>query len=218
VKFAFVQIARSRTNAKFVTSAIPALENTQKVNALMVGLNQIIDILYSRLVIDYMIEQIKLFPDGEQKNVRLYVEHDTTVDNWIREYHYLHSVPAGAILRFCFKNASEEILGCMMWGRPTSRKINQKNILELTRMYFVDDTEAFIESKCLSMARKYIRKHCPNVKGLIAYSSTGAGHEGIVYQADNWYALGGQKGGNWENREHRINRDLSTKIRWTRSP
>ena len=40
-----------------------------------------IDILYSRLVIDYMIEQIKLFPDGEQKNVRLYVEHDTTVDN-----------------------------------------------------------------------------------------------------------------------------------------
>lgn len=193
MKFAFVQIARSRTNAKFVTSVIPALENTQKVNALMVGLNQIIDILYSRLVIDYMIEQIKLFPDGEQKNVRLYVEHDTTVDNWIREYHYLHSVPAGAILRFCFKNASEEILGCMMWGRPTSRKINQKNILELTRMYFVDDTEAFIESKCLSMARKYIRKHCPNVKGLIAYSSTGAGHEGIVYQADNWYALGGQK-------------------------
>ena len=44
MKFAFVQIARSRTNAKFVTSAIPALENTQKVNALMVGLNQIIDI------------------------------------------------------------------------------------------------------------------------------------------------------------------------------
>lgn len=118
-------------NAKFVTSAIPALENTQKVNALMVGLNQIIDILYSRLVIDYMIEQIKLFPDGEQKNVRLYVEHDTTVDNWIREYHYLHSVPAGAILRFCFKNASEEILGCMMWGRPTSRKINQKKYFRI---------------------------------------------------------------------------------------
>ena len=44
MKFAFVQIARSRMNAKFVTSAIPALENTQKVNALMVGLNQIIDI------------------------------------------------------------------------------------------------------------------------------------------------------------------------------
>ena len=85
MKFAFVQIARSRTNAKFVTSAIPALENTQKVNALMVCLFQTINILYSRLVIDYMIEQIKLFPDGEQKNVRLYVEHDTTVDNWIRE-------------------------------------------------------------------------------------------------------------------------------------
>jgi len=48
VKFAFVQIARSRTNAKFVTSAIPALENTQKVNALMVGLNQIIEIFLKK--------------------------------------------------------------------------------------------------------------------------------------------------------------------------
>lgn len=37
----FVRIAENRTNAKSVTSAIPALENTQKVNVLMVGLNQI---------------------------------------------------------------------------------------------------------------------------------------------------------------------------------
>lgn len=165
-----------------------------------------------------MIEQIKLFPDAEHKNIRLYEEHDTTVDKWIIEHHYLHSVPAGAIIRLCFKDNSERVVGCMMWGRPSSRKLDQVEILELTRMCFLDDTEQFIESKCLGMARKHIRKHYSRVKGLIAYSSTGQGHEGIIYMADNWYQLGGSKGGSWENRENRVNRDLSLKIRWTRSP
>lgn len=73
----------------------------------------------------------------------------------------------------------------MMWGRPISRKLDQVEILELTRMCFLDDTESFVESKCLSMARKHIRKHYNGVKGLIAYSSTGQGHEGIIYKADN---------------------------------
>ena len=85
-------------------------------------------------------------------------------------------------------------------------------------MCFVDDTSPFVESKSLGMARKHIRKHYGNVKGLIAYSSTGYGHEGTIYRADNWYALGGSAGGSWENRENRTNRDLSQKIRWTRSP
>lgn len=44
VLYVFVLIARSRMNAKFVTSVIPALENMRKVNVLMVGLNQIIRI------------------------------------------------------------------------------------------------------------------------------------------------------------------------------
>ena len=46
-----------------------------------------------------MIEQARIFADGERKGIRLYVEHDTSVDDWIREKHYLHSTPAGAILR-----------------------------------------------------------------------------------------------------------------------
>lgn len=165
-----------------------------------------------------MINQMKLFPDSEHKNIKLYVEKDTSIDKWICEHHYLHSTPAGAVLRLCFENSEGKLIGGMMWGRPVSRKIDQYGIMELTRMCFIDDTEPYIESKCLGMARKYIRKYYPQIKGLIAYSSTGAGHEGIIYKADNWYALGGSKGGNWENRENRINRDISQKVRWTRSP
>ncbi len=160
----------------------------------------------------------KSFPDASHKGVYLYVEHNVSVDEWLKTHHYLHSAPAGAVIRLCFKNRMGDVLGCMMWGRPTSRKIDQNKILELTRMCFVDDTPRFIESQCLAMARKHIRKHYQQVKGLIAYSSLGAGHDGIIYQADNWYPLGGSKGGSRENREGRKNRDLSQKIRWTRSP
>jgi len=164
------------------------------------------------------IDQLQLLPQTEQRDVMLCIEHDTTVDDWIKANHYLHSVPAGAILRMCFKDRQQSVLGCMMWGRPSSRKIDQEKILELTRMCFIDETQRFIESRCLAMARKYIRKHHSATMGLIAYSSTGAGHEGIIYQADNWYHLGGSSGGSWESRDNRTDRDLSQKIRWTRSP
>lgn len=165
-----------------------------------------------------MIEQARIFADLEHKDIRLYVEHDISVDEWIRKNHYLHSVPAGAIIRLCIKDKAQHVVGCMMWGRPSSRKIDQYAILELTRMCFIDNTPPFIESQCLGMARKYIRKHLSRVKGLIAYCSTGAGHEKTVYKADNWYMLGGSAGGSWETRENCTNRDLSLKIRWTRSP
>ncbi len=106
-----------------------------------------------------------------------------------------------------------------MWGRPTSRHIDQKRILELTRMCFIDDTERFVESKALAMARKCIRKHFPEVKGCIAYSSTGQGHDGVIYQADNWFQLGITKGASWNNnvRKGRKDIDTSDKIRWVRS-
>jgi hypothetical protein len=153
-----------------------------------------------------------------RKNLHLHITHDTEIDKWIAQRHYLHSVPAGAILRMCFLDDHQNIIGGMMWGRPTARALDQKNLLELTRMCFLDNTEPFIESRALAMARKHIRKHCPTVKGLISYSSTGQGHEGTIYKADNWFVLGITKSGSWQSRPNRVDRDLSPKMRWTRSP
>jgi len=150
--------------------------------------------------------------------ISLRILHDTSLDCWIRDRHYLKSVPAGAKIRMCFYNRQEEIIGGMLWGHPTARKLNQQCLLEFTRMFFVNDTPPFVESQALGMARKHIRRYFPQIKGLISYSSTGEGHEGIVYQADNWYPLGVTRSAGWQNRKGRIDRDLSDKIRWTRSP
>ena len=124
--------------------------------------------------------------------------HTTEIDCWIKEHHYLHSTPAGAVLRLEFLNDQNPRVGGMVWGGPTSLKL---------------------ESKALAMARKYIRKHLPRVKGLITYASTGEHHEGTVYVADGWFEIQRTKGGgDWESRAGRKNRDMSGKIKFARSP
>ncbi len=150
--------------------------------------------------------------------MRLNILHTVELDQWIKEHHYLHSTPAGAVIRMEFLNDNGQRIGGMMWGRNTSPKQNQHNQLCITRMYFVDDTERFVESKALSMARKYIRKHHPQIKGLVAYSSSGEGHEGVVYVADGWFEVSRTRNNMRDTRENRKNIDTSSKIKWVRSP
>ena len=57
------------------------------------------------------------------------------------------------------------LIGAMMWGRPTSRKVDQKAILELTRCCFLDFMPKNTESKGLAKARAWIRKNLPELKG-----------------------------------------------------
>lgn len=149
--------------------------------------------------------------------MKLNIMHTTEIDRWIAEHHYLHSTPAGAVIRLEFQDEAGRRIGGMLWGRNTSPKQDQKNILCLTRMCFLNETERFVESRALAMARKYIRKHYPQIKGLVAYSSTGAGHEGIVYQADGWFEVSRSRGGR-DFRQGRANIDMSPKIKWCRTP
>jgi hypothetical protein len=98
----------------------------------------------------------------------------------------------------------------MMWGNPTARTYDSKRILELYRMCLIDETEPCAESKALGMARKLIRDQFPQVKGLIAYSSTGEQHKGTIYLADGWFAVGTTEAKAW-NKSGRRNIDISKK-------
>lgn len=162
-----------------------------------------------QLILDYVAK-------GEQ--LILNIVHNTELDKWIAEHHYLSSTPAGAKIRMEFIDEKGRRIGGMLWGRNTSPKQDQKNVLCLTRMYFIDLTERFVESKALAMGRRYIRKHYPQIKGLIAYSSTGQGHEGTVYKADGWFEVSRTTANNRDYREGRKNVDTSSKIKWCRTP
>lgn len=152
--------------------------------------------------------------------MRIEVTTSIELDAWLRERHYLKSTPAGARLRLWVLNDAGQRIGATLWGRPTARSYDPDTLLELTRMYLVDDTEPNAESRALALARKYIRKHLPQIKGIIAYSSTGQGHEGTIYAADNWFNVGmtRKRKNGWTSREGREERDLAQKIRWVRTP
>lgn len=151
-------------------------------------------------------------------DIKLNVVHSMDLDIWIKEHHYLHSTPAGAVIRMEFLDEDNNRIGGMMWGRNPSPKQEQKEVLCLTRMFFIDDTERFIESRSLGMARKYIRMHYPQIKGLVAYSSTGEGHEGTIYKADGWFEVSRSRDKSKDYRDNRKNIDISSKIKWVRSP
>jgi hypothetical protein len=151
---------------------------------------------------------------------KIEVSHSMEVDRWVAERHYLGNAPAISKLRLWVLDEKGERIGAMLWNKPSARMLDQKHILELTRMVMIDETEKNAESKALGMARKHIRKHFPEIKGLLAYSSTGQEHEGTIYQADNWFEMGrtsvSKKG--WNTREGRDTKDFSEKVRWVRSP
>ncbi len=149
--------------------------------------------------------------------MRINILHTTELDRWITEYHYLHTAPAGSVLRMELTDDAGNRIGAMLWGRNPSPKQDQRNVLCLTRMYCIEDTVPYTESRALSMARKYIRKHCPQIKGLVAYSSLGAGHEGTIYKADGWFEVSRSSGGR-DCRQGRKNVDTSAKIKWCRTP
>jgi hypothetical protein len=148
--------------------------------------------------------------------MRLEISHSTDVDRWIIENHYLHSAPAGARLRLWVKNDNGDVIGAMMWGRPSARTYDFTRIMELTRLHMIDETEPFAESAALGMSRKLIRKQFPQIKGLISYSSTGEHHKGTVYLADGWFAVGTTRAAAWTKKD-RKNIDTSKKIRWVRT-
>ncbi|MDQ0270750.1 Mom family adenine methylcarbamoylation protein [Cytobacillus purgationiresistens] len=152
--------------------------------------------------------------------MRIEVSRSTELDRWVADRDYLKSTPAGARLRLWVLDDTGERIGAMMWGRPNARQLDQHALLELTRMYLVEEAPKNSESKSLGLARKYIRKNMPEIKGIIAYSSTGMRHEGTIYKADNWFELGRSKVSTkgWSNRVGRENRDASEKIRWVRTP
>jgi hypothetical protein len=156
-----------------------------------------------------------------QMNVRRAQPNETReLKNWIKAHHYLKSTPPSSVCMLEFTELGCRI-GAAMIGRPASRNIDAGKILELTRMYFIDDTPANTESRALGMLRKFIRTWFPGIKLLVSYSDPEAGHAGTIYAADNWAPFGRTKrtiGKGWESRNGRRITRREAKQRWVRTP
>lgn len=144
--------------------------------------------------------------------------------DWIAANHYLKSCPPGFVHLYEITNGTG-LIGGMLLGRPSAKQYDPDRILQLHRLFFIDETEPFVESHALALMRKHVRVWLPQIKGLLSYSDPTIGHEGKIYEADNWCPLGmtdehwgyGWAKG-WHSREDRHEYRISKKLRWFRSP
>lgn len=139
---------------------------------------------------------------------------------WVKEYHYLRSAPPGfvQVLEFASDGC---IVGAMIIGRPAAKTWNADEVIQLHRMFFVDEMPKNTESRALSMMRKHIRVWIPQIKMLLSYSDPSVGHLGGIYAADNWANTGLTKethGYGWKSRGKDRSDSVTAKIRWMRTP
>ncbi len=137
---------------------------------------------------------------------------------YIAAGHYLGGTPPEGIVKL-WAFLGERRIGALMFGRTGAREWAKLPILELTRCYFETDTPPNVESRALALSRKYIRTWMPHIRLVLAYSSTGEGHAGTIYQADGWAPLGRTRGRpRFASKRPRMDVDISDKLRWVRTP
>lgn len=151
-------------------------------------------------------------PDLEE--LRAKEIHSTEADDIIKNNHYLESTPAGAKHRYLIVAPMKGVFGAAMWGRPVARHEDQEDTLELTRFWTSDVTPKNTESKVLGEMMRDLKEK--GYDRLIAYASTGQGHEGTIYQATNWEKVKEtREGDSWKSHgDDRKERDLSKKVKY----
>ena len=99
-----------------------------------------------------------------------------------------------------FDGETEDFNGVACYGFPVGRRvvgsifkeeiIENKNVLELTRLFIHDGYGKNIESHVISTTFKWLKENAPNIKVLISYADPEQSHDGAIYQATNWIYQG----------------------------
>ena len=108
-------------------------------------------------------------------------------------FHYAKSVPVN-VFGYSVFNDKNEWCGVVLYGTgannnlATQYNLNQGNVLELVRMALNGKQES--TSKALAISLKLIKNAMPLCKLIISYADKDQNHNGIIYQATNWYYVG----------------------------
>lgn len=70
--------------------------------------------------------------------------------------------------------------------------------VELNRMAFDDFLPKNSESRCISVALRLIRKHCPHIKWVVSFADGMQCGDGTIYRASGFVLTGVSRGGMWE--------------------
>ena len=108
-------------------------------------------------------------------------------------FHYAKSIP-NVGLAFNVFNDKNEWCGVFCYGVGANNNIsnqynlNQGQVIELLRVALNGKQKN--TSKPLSISLNLIKKNSPNVKLIVSYADKDQNHDGIIYQATNWFYVG----------------------------
>ena len=99
-----------------------------------------------------------------------------------------------------FEGKDNKLIGVVLYGHTVARngvgsiseKLDNKEVLELKRLWIEDGYGSNIESYVIAQTLKQIKNDKPEVKVIITYADPGEDHTGIIYKATNWKYQGNQ--------------------------
>ena len=116
---------------------------------------------------------------------------------YIKENHYTHGCHNGASPCYgLFDN--DTLIGCLMFATPCSENVrssvfgveHKDKVTELHRLHIKDVTPKNTESWFIMQCIKLLKQDNPKIKGIISFSDSTEGHEGVIYKATNFYRIG----------------------------
>jgi hypothetical protein len=112
---------------------------------------------------------------------------------FVRQHHYMHQAPPTGMVAFgvfADDGALSPLIGALLFNNPAARMEDLTTTMELRRMVILDVTERNAESRVIAYVTRWIKKHRPHIRRLIAYADPAAGHEGTIYKASGWRMVG----------------------------
>jgi hypothetical protein len=113
--------------------------------------------------------------------------------DFIKRHHYSGKVVNNSQLHFgVFHNG--RLYGAMSFGPPMDKSkvlglvegTGWNEMVELNRMAFADVLPHNSESRCIGVAMRLLKKHCPHIKWVLSYSDASQCGDGTIYRASGF--------------------------------
>jgi hypothetical protein len=107
----------------------------------------------------------------------------------VEHWHYSKAMPAGKMVKIGVWE-DNVFVGCILFSRGANNHIGrpynlkQTEVVELTRIALTAHKTPV--SRLISIALKFLRRHCPNLRLVVSYADVDQNHHGGIYQATNW--------------------------------
>lgn len=117
-------------------------------------------------------------------------------ENW----HYSGCMPAGKLVKFgVWENG--KYVGVVIFGLGATPNLSKsygltmQQCCELCRVALTKHTTAV--TRIISIALKFLKKHCPGISLVVSFADTEQGHHGGIYQGGGWIYSGSVRLDTW---------------------